>query len=95
MLLNIFSHNLDLCKNISFASAQKSFASKYINCLSARKLKSRENKRCAKFDGIKLVKKFEHALKGFIRNVNFSVITSYNVLISRNRIQLNGSCIGY
>ena len=28
----------------------------------------------------------------FVENVNFLVITLYNLLISRNRIQLNGWC---
>ena len=42
---NIFSHNLDLRENISFVSARKLFL---------RENKSRQNKRCAEFDGIKL-----------------------------------------
>ena len=40
VLLNIFSHNLDLCKNISSFSAQKLFVHKYMNCLSVQKLKA-------------------------------------------------------
>ena len=56
VLLIIFSHNLDLRENVSFASARKLFVREYMNCLTARKF-TRKNKRCAKFDGIKVINK--------------------------------------
>ena len=42
VLLNIFSHNLDLRENISFVSPQKLFVREYMNYLTARKLKARK-----------------------------------------------------
>ena len=39
ILLNIFNHNLDLHKNISFDRVQKLFMYEYMNCLTVRKLK--------------------------------------------------------
>ena len=35
VLLNIISHNLDLCKNISFVSVEQLFVQEYMNCLTA------------------------------------------------------------
>ena len=46
--LNIFGHNSDIRENTSFVSARKY---ELFNCA---KYKSRKNKRCAKFDGIKV-----------------------------------------
>ena len=47
VLLNIFSHSLNLRKDISFVSAREIFVRQNnINCLTVRKLKVR------KFDGI-------------------------------------------
>ena len=42
VLLNIFSHNLDLRENRSFVSARKLIVREYINCLNARKLKAQK-----------------------------------------------------
>ena len=39
---NIFSYNLDLRENVSFSSVRKLFVHKYVNCLTARKLKARK-----------------------------------------------------
>ena len=42
VLQNIFSHNLDLCKNISSFIGQKLFVHKYMNCLTVQKLKAQQ-----------------------------------------------------
>ena len=42
VLLEIFSHNLDLRENISFVSARKLLVREYMNCLTVRKLKARK-----------------------------------------------------
>ena len=42
VLLNIFSHNLALRKNISFASARKFFVREHMNCLTAQNSKARK-----------------------------------------------------
>ena len=56
VLLNIFSHNLDLRENVSLVSARKLFMHRYMNCLTAQKLKTRKINRAKITDARSLIK---------------------------------------